>query len=157
MKAFKIFTIQFFIIFQTFRIILSSRNTFVYVVGLEGAGHHGVTPILKILALSLNYTLLYRDNLFRVRFGMRDEKGLASYIKPFLNTEPRLSQSKSYRHAPLALIEDSSFPGITARQLQFKIIYSIISLQFNRNYTHIITHSMNKVVVDRIVIFIMTL
>jgi hypothetical protein len=94
---------------RTFNTPVRNNVTFLYVVGVEGVGHHGVTPAVASIAKTCNYHVVYENSILRRYQAKLLSKTYASTIM-------------SHRHAlnpgtnKVLIVEDSSFPaGMDAR------------------------------------------
>jgi hypothetical protein len=81
------------------------RNTvsFLYIVGVEGTGHHGVTPAVASIAKTCNYHVVYENTQLRraqTKLLMKTYRSAMSSYRHF--TYPATNK--------VVIVEDSSFP-----------------------------------------------
>ena len=89
-----------------------ARNnvSFLYIVGVEGTGHHGVTPAIASIAKTCNYHVIYESTVLR----NAGAKLLPRTYQAGLNTHKKLEYSGTKK---VLIIEDQSFPTDTHRRV----------------------------------------
>jgi hypothetical protein len=95
---------------HTYNTPVRNAVSLMYIVGVEGTGHHGVTPAVASIAKTCNYHIIYENAILRRYQAKLLPKSFASTIV-------------SYRHAHYAdtskvlVVEDGSFPtGMDGRR-----------------------------------------
>jgi len=77
--------------------------SYLYIVGVEGVGHHGVTPVLASIAKTCNYHVLYENGALRTAW----QQNTPNRYKSLLNA---IMRQKLPRTNKTIVIEDQSFP-----------------------------------------------
>eukprot|EP01032_Pedospumella_encystans_P009112 gene9112-10759_t len=77
--------------------------SYLYIVGVEGVGHHGVTPVLASIAKTCNYHVLYENGALRTACN----QNTPNRYKSLLNAMKRLKVPNTNK---TIIIEDQSFP-----------------------------------------------
>lgn len=77
--------------------------SYVYIVGIEGVGHHGVSPAIATIAKSCNKHVIYEPQQLRVFQRKKLSKVFKSHIEKIGTT--------SYQSNDVVIIEDASFPS----------------------------------------------
>lgn len=87
-----------------------SRNkvSLLYIVGVEGVGHHGVTPAIAAIAKTCNYHVLYENSALRKAQAKSLAKGYMSTLNAYKHFD--LSASTNNSNSKVLIIEDQSFP-----------------------------------------------
>jgi hypothetical protein len=80
--------------------------SYTYVVGIEGVGHHGVTPALAVIAKSCGHHIEYQPQFLRHAHGRAQSHSYSAYIASMVTwgKERTLGADK------IAVLEDQSFP-----------------------------------------------
>jgi len=79
------------------------RATFVYIVGVEGVGHHAVAPAIAAIGHACNFNILYENEYLRAYQQQ-------SQVAPYAATISRAAARSASALKNLLVIEDSSFP-----------------------------------------------
>ena len=77
--------------------------SYLYIVGVEGVGHHGVTPVLASIAKTCNYHVLYENGALRTACN----QNAPNRYKSLLNAMKRQRIPNTNK---TIIIEDQSFP-----------------------------------------------
>lgn len=87
------------------QVVKPDPNTisYLYVVGVEGVGHHGVSPAISEIAKACNRTVMYEYSPLRRSHNSQNKKTLAYYLRKLRNL-----RSNTHR---MQVIEDGSFPA----------------------------------------------
>jgi hypothetical protein len=92
--------------------VTESKSTFVWVVGVEGAGHHALKPLVEMLAQITNHKVMFRgggDRNFRNQIYynhyLNNKENLQKYWLKEINKRPGL---KANDHT--CIVEYTSFP-----------------------------------------------
>jgi hypothetical protein len=80
--------------------------SYTYVVGIEGVGHHGVTPALAVIAKSCGHHVEYQPHFLR----HVQSRGLPGYYSAFLSRMATWDTDRTQGADKVSVIEDQSFP-----------------------------------------------
>jgi hypothetical protein len=80
--------------------------SYIYVVGIEGVGHHGVTPALAVIAKSCGHHVEYQPRFLR----HMQSRGLPGFYSTFLSHITTLGKDRTLGADKVSVIEDQSFP-----------------------------------------------
>jgi hypothetical protein len=85
-------------------VFADNQLIYLYLVGVEGVGHHALSPALKVIAESCGSHVVYQDRSLRMSH-------LLNYSASFDNYIARLRYKSVLPKTKLLLLEDASFPS----------------------------------------------
>jgi hypothetical protein len=83
--------------------VYSNRLTYVYVVGVEGVGHHGVVPAIAEIGKACNYHVVYEHKLLRQFQNEHKVENFRSILEVSKHVKAPLPD--------VLVVEDASFPS----------------------------------------------
>lgn len=86
--------------------ITSNRISYIYVAGVEGVGHHGVTPAIVSIAKTCNHHVVYHDPHLSDAHHHRNRERFHHYLTHMARGDLR---NKTHS-GQITFIEDGSFP-----------------------------------------------
>jgi hypothetical protein len=78
--------------------------TYVYIVGLEGVGHHGVTPAIAAIARTCNHHVDFASPFLRRMQSVKFDRSYRLYLE-------RWKHVSLYNQNSVLVLEDQSFPS----------------------------------------------
>ena len=82
---------------------IKNKVSYIYVVGVEGTGHHGVTPVIASIAKTCNYQVVYENKELRAALSTRLPMRFNSLLN-FYKRKPIAGVDK------VLVLEDGSLP-----------------------------------------------
>ena len=83
--------------------VINNNLTYVYVVGVEGVGHHGVVPVISLIGKACHHHVVYEHKILR---GYHSSKNSSNFRS--------IMEASKHAKAPknnVMIIEDASFPS----------------------------------------------